>query len=85
MPSKTSFDTSSITFLRSRQIVAERDLYPVLKPFIGATVCINVASIVPTPLLKPRLYWLIDWMDYLTLASTHCSITSEDTGSSKMG
>ena len=54
--SMTSFDTSSKAFSRSRKIVAERDLYPVLKTFIGAAVCINVAiaSIVPTPLLKPR-------------------------------
>ena len=53
--SKTYFDTSSKDFSRSRKIVAERDLYPVLKPFIGAAVCINVAmaSNVPTPLLKP--------------------------------
>ena len=58
---KTSFDTSSKAFLRSRIIVAERVLYPVLKAFIGAAVCINVemALIVPTLLLKPRECWLI--------------------------
>ena len=32
--SKTSFDTNLKDFSRSRKIVAERDLYPVLKPFI---------------------------------------------------
>ena len=40
----------------SRKIVAERDLYPLLRAVIGAAVCISVAmaSIVPAPLLKPR-------------------------------
>ena len=55
--SKTSLDTSSNAFSRSRKIVAERDLYPLLKAVIGAAVCINVAkaSIVQTPLLNALL------------------------------
>ena len=59
--STTSFETSSKAFSRSRKIVAERDLYPLLRAIIGAAVCISVAiaSIVPTPLLKPREYGLI--------------------------
>ena len=54
--SKTSFDTSTNAFSRYRKIVAERDLYPLLRVFIGAAVYINAAMalIVPTPLLKPR-------------------------------
>ena len=54
--SKTSFDTSSKAFFRSRKIVAEQYVYPLLKVVIGAAVCINVviASIVLTSLLKPR-------------------------------
>ena len=46
--SKNCFDTSSNAFSWSRKIVAERDLYAVLKEFIVAAVCINVtmASIV---------------------------------------
>ena len=46
----TSFETSSNAFSRSRKIVAERDLYPLLRAVIGAAVCISVAmaSIVPT-------------------------------------
>ena len=56
--SKTSFDTSLKGFSRSRKIVAERDLYPLLMAVIGAAVYINVAmaSIVPTQLMKPREY-----------------------------
>ena len=58
---KTSLDTNSNAFSRSSNILAERDLCPVLKTFIGVDVCINVAiaSIVSTPLLKPREYLLI--------------------------
>ena len=61
------------------KIVAERELYPLLREVIGATVCISVemASIVPTPLLKPREYVLIGWADHLTLASTNRSMTFE--------
>ena len=75
--SNTSFETSSKAFSRSRKIVAERDLYPLLRAVIVAAVCICVAiaSNVPTPLLKPREYWLIVWADYLTLASTNRSMT----------
>ena len=42
-------------------------------------MCISVAmaSIVPTPFLKPREYGLIDWADHLTLASTNRSMTFE--------
>ena len=82
--SNTSFETSSKAFSRSRKIVAERDLYPLL---IGAAVCISVemAAMVPTPILKPREYGLIGWADHLTLASTNRSITLEITGSSKIG
>ena len=84
--SKTSLDTSSKAFSRFRNIVAERDFYPFLKAFIGAAVCINVAiaSIVPSPLLKPREYWLIGWADYLTLASTNRPITFESAGNSEL-
>ena len=61
--SKTSFDSSSKDFTRSGKIVAELDFYPLLNAVIGVVVCINVAiaSIVPTPLLKPREYWLVGW------------------------
>ena len=47
--SNTSLDTSSKAFSRYRKIVAERDLYPLLKAVIGVAACINVAiaSIVP--------------------------------------
>ena len=85
--SKTSFETSSKAFSRSRKIVAERDLYPILRAVIGAAVCITVAmaSIVPTPLLKSREYGLIGWADHLTLASTKCSMIFEKAGSSEMG
>ena len=48
---------------------------------------INVAraSIVPTPLLKPREYGLIGWADHLTLVSTNRSMTFVNTGSGEMG
>ena len=77
---KTSFDTSSNTFSRSRNIVVQRDLYPLQKAVIGASVCINVAiaSIVSTPLLKHREYLLIDWAYHLTMASPNRSMTSEN-------
>ena len=39
-----------------------------------------MASIVPTPLLKPREYGLIGWADHLTLASTNRSMTFEKPG-----
>ena len=50
---KTSFDTSSKAFSRYRKVVAERDLYPLLRAVIGAAVYIDVAiaSIVTTLLL----------------------------------
>ena len=50
-------------------------------------MCISVAmaSIFPTPLLKPREYGLIGWADYLTLASTNRSMTFEKAGNSEMG
>ena len=50
-------------------------------------MCISVAmaSIVLTPLLKPRQYGLIVWADYLTLASTNRSMTFEKAGSNEMG
>ena len=59
---KTSLDTSSNAFWRSRKIVVEQDLYPLPKAVIEAAVCNNVAiaSIIPSPLLKPREYWFID-------------------------
>ena len=44
-----------------------------------------MASMVPTPLQKPREYGLIGWADHLTLASTNRSITLEMTGSSEIG
>ena len=74
--SNTSFETSSNAFSRSRKMVAERALYPLLQVVIGAALCTSVAmaSVVPTPLLKPREYGLIGWADHLTLAST-CIIT----------
>ena len=67
--------------------VAERDLYPLLKVVIGATLCISVAmaSMVPTPLLKPREYGLIGWADHLTLARSTRSMTLESAGSSEIG
>ena len=85
--SNTSFETILKAFSRSRKIVAERDLYPLLRAVIGAAVCISVAmtSIVPTPLLKPREYGLIDWADHLTLARTNRSMTFEKAGSTEMG
>ena len=54
---------------------------------IGAALCTRVAmaSMVPTPLLKPREYGLIGWADHLTLASTNRSMTLEMTGSSEIG
>ena len=65
-------------------IGAERDLYPLLKVVIGAALCNSVAmaSMVPTPLLKPKEYRLIGWADHLTLASTNRSTTLESAGSS---
>ena len=50
-------------------------------------MCINVALalIFPTPLLKPREYWLIGWADHLNLASTNHSMTFENAGSSEKG
>ena len=80
--SRTSFDTRSKDFYRSRKIV-----YPLLRAVIGAAVYINVAraSIVPTPFLKPRECGLIGWADHLTLVSTNRSMTFENTGSSEMG
>ena len=68
--SNTSFETSSKAFSRSREIVAERALYPLLKAVIGAALCTSVAmaSMATTPLLKPREYGLIGWADHLTLA-----------------
>ena len=81
--SRTSVDTSS----RSRKIVPERDLYHILRAYIGASVYIDVAraSIVPTPFLKPREYGLIGWADHLTLVSTNRSMTFENAGSSEIG
>ena len=54
---------------------------------IGAAVYINVAraSIVPNPLLKPKEYGLIGWVDHLTLVSTNRSMTFENAGNSEMG
>ena len=67
--------------------VAERELYPLLREVIGAAMCISVAmaSIVPTPLLKPREYGLIGWVDHLSLASTNRFMTFEKAESSEMG
>ena len=50
-------------------------------------MCFSVAmaSIVPTPLLKPRKYGLIGWAHHLTLASTNRSMTCEKAGSREMG
>ena len=61
--SRTSFDTSPKAFLRSRKIVADRDLYTLLREVIGAAVYITAtrASIVSTPLLQPRESGLIGW------------------------
>ena len=80
--SNTSFEISSNAFSRSRNIVAERDLYPLLRAVIGAAVYISVtiALIAPTPVLKPREYGLIGWADHLTLASTNRSMTFGKTG-----
>ena len=52
-------------------MVTARLLYPLLKVVIGAALCTRVAmaSMVPTPLLKPREYGLIGWADHLTLAT----------------
>ena len=63
---KTYLDTS----LSYMIIVIERELSPVLKAFIGAAVCINIAiaSIILTPLMKPREYSLIGREDHLTPA-----------------
>ena len=73
-------------FVRSRKIVAERDVYALLMEIIGAAVCINaMASIVLTPPLKHREYGLIGWADHLTLASTNRSMTFEHAGISEMG
>ena len=85
--SNTSFETSSKAFSRSRKIVSERNLYPLLRAVIGASVCISVlmTSIVPTPLLKPREYGLIGWADHLTQAITNRLMTFEKAGSSEMG
>ena len=71
----------------SRKIVSERDFYPLLRAVIGAAVYINVAmaSIVRTPLLKPRVYGLIGWTDHLTLVSTNRFMTFENAGSREMG
>ena len=68
-------------------MVTARLLYPLLKVVIGAALCTRVAmaSMVPTPLLKPREYGLIGWADHLTLASTNRSMTLEMTGSSEIG
>ena len=57
--------------------MAERDLYPLLSAVIGAAVYTNVAraSIVPTPLLKPREYGLVGCSDHLTLVITNRSMT----------
>ena len=48
--------TVPVRFVRSRKIVAERDVYSLLRAVIGYAVCISVvmASIVSTPLMKPR-------------------------------
>ena len=85
--SNTSFETSSRTFSMSWKIVAERDLYPLPRAVIGPAVCISfaMASIVLTPLLKPREYGLIGWADHLTLAKTNRSMIFEKAGSSEMG
>ena len=40
--SNTYFETSSKAFSRSRTIVAEQDLYLLLRTVVGATVCISV-------------------------------------------
>ena len=60
--SNTSLETSSKAFSRSRKMVTARLLYPLLKVVIGAALCTRVAmaSMVPTPLLKPREYDMID-------------------------
>ena len=83
----TPFETITKAFSMSRKIVAERDFNPLLRAVIGAAVCNSfaMASIVPTPLLKPREYGLIGGSDHLTLASTNCSMTFEKAGSSEMG
>ena len=67
--------------------ISLKSLHPLLRAVIGAAVCISVAmaSIVPTPPLKPREYGLIGWADHLTLASTNRSMTFEKAGSSEMG
>ena len=64
---------SSKVFSRSRKIVTEQDLCPLLKAVIGAPVCINVAIalIDPTPLMKHKEFWLIGWADHFTLISTN--------------
>ena len=81
------FEISSKAFSRCKKILAERDLYTLLRAVIGAAVCISVAmaSIVPTLLLKPREYGSIGWADHLTLASINRSMTLENAGSSDIG
>ena len=71
----------------SRNIVAEQEVDPLLRAVIGTAVCISVAmaSIVPTPLLKPREYGLLGWADQLTLTSINRSMTFDKAGSSEMG
>ena len=75
---KTSFENSSKAFSRSRNILAERDLYPLLKAVFGAAVFINIAI---NPLLKPREYLLIGWADHLTLTSTQFHFMFPDSDS----
>ena len=85
--SNTSLETSSKAFSMSRKMITARLLNARLKVVIGAALCTRVAmaSMVPTPLRKPREYGLIGWADHLTLASTNRSMTLEMAGSSEIG
>ena len=71
------------------KIVAERELYhslyQSLEPLCVLGISIAIASIVPTPFLKPREFVLIGWEDHLTLASTNRSMTFEKARSNEMG
>ena len=62
MPSSAADSSKTFKgFSMSMRIVDERELYPLQKAVIGAAVCIYVviASIVRTPLPRPREQWLI--------------------------
>ena len=53
----TSFETSSKAFSRSRKIVADRDLYPLIRTVIGAAVCCDDVNC-PDSTSEVRVDWL---------------------------